>query len=50
MNVDLITDEDGKILFSSGALTDKKGHISNSVKEAFKMFEEWTKSEYEFAD
>lgn len=50
-HIDLITDEDtGKILFSSGRLTGKKGHISTPMKEMLENLEEWTKDEYEFAD
>lgn len=48
--VDMITDENEKILFSSGALTDRKGHISSITKEAFKNLYDWTQAAYEFAD
>lgn len=50
MGIELITDENEKILFSSGALTDGKGYISESAKKAMSMLEEWSKSKYEFAD
>ncbi len=50
-HIELITDNDtGKILFSSGSLTDKKGHISTSMKEMLDNLRSWTKEEYDFAD
>ncbi len=44
----LITDDDEKVLFSSGELT--KGHISSATREAFRMLYEWKNAGYEFAD
>ena len=49
MCIDLIT-ENNKILFSSGALTDSKGHISMKAKTAFANLRQWKESEYEFAE
>lgn len=49
MCVDLIS-EDDKILFSSGALTDNKGHISILAKEAFENLKQWIEKDYDFAE
>ena len=49
MCVDLISEGD-KILFSSGALTDKKGHISTIAKEAFENLKQWKEKDYDFAE
>lgn len=47
--IELIS-EDGKVLFSSGTRTGRRGHISSTVREAFNELREWKKSEYIFAD
>lgn len=50
-HIELIRDdESGKILFSSGSLTDGKGHISTPMKEMLTNLKAWTKEEYAFAD
>lgn len=43
-------DNDEKILFSSGSLTDGKGHISTPMKQMLEKIRKWSKEEYEFAD
>ena len=50
MCVELVSDEDGKILFSSGSRTDGRGHISTAMKDALKNLKAWKDAEYEFAD
>lgn len=51
IHIELIKDTDsGKILFSSGSLTDGKGHISTPMKEMLASLKLWTEEEYAFAD
>ena len=50
-HIELIQDDsNGKILFSSGSLTDKKGHISTTMNEMLENLKTWAKAEYDFAD
>lgn len=48
--IELITDSEGDIQFSSGSRTGNRGHISSIVKEALTNLKEWTESEYVFAE
>ncbi len=49
-HIELIKDQDGKILFSSGSLTDKIGHISQAMKEMLENLKTWKNKSYDFAD
>ena len=50
-HIELIKDNDtGKIIFSSGSLTDGKGHISTPMKDMISSLKAWTEAEYVFAE
>lgn len=48
--IELILDDKGKVLFSSGSRTRGKGHISKIISEELTKLDEWRKSDYEYAD
>ena len=48
--IEMIIDEYGKVLFSSGSRTNGKGHISSQMKEILDGFDEWIKRDYKFAE
>ena len=51
VRIEMITDdESGKVLFSSGSLTDGKGHISTPMREMLFTLNEWKETDYDFAD
>lgn len=49
-HIELIKDQHGKILFSSGSLTDKMGHVSRAMKEMLENLKTWKSEAYAFAD